>query len=237
MKRVLSIIPARGGSKSIPMKNILPLSGKPLIGYTIEHALASETIHRVIVSTDNKEIARVAETFGAEVPFSRPSEHAGDKTPDFPVFLHALNWLKEQEGYEPDIVVHLRPTSPVRNVRHIDDMVRLLIATPHCDSVRSVSIAKQSPFKMWKREGEHIVPFFEHSFNEKTLTAKQYLPKVYYHNGCIDVIRASTILKKESLTGGAVLPFLMTDEKYEIQIDSPLEARIAEMILGEGRHN
>jgi CMP-N,N'-diacetyllegionaminic acid synthase len=228
---ILSVIPARGGSKSIPMKNIYPLLGKPLIGYTIEHALCSKKIDRVLVSTDNREIARVAEKFGAEVPFSRPNEHGEDKTPDFPVFFHALSWLKENEGYEPDIVVHLRPTSPIRNVQHIDHMIQLLMDNPYCDSVRSVSAAKQSPYKMWKQEGEHIVPLFEHPYNEKTLTAKQYLPNVLFHNGCIDVIRTSTILIKESLTGEVILPFLMADEKYDVQIDSRLDAKIAGMIL------
>lgn len=231
MERILSVIPARGGSKSILKKNIYPILGKPLIGYTIEHAFSSKKINRVVVSTDNVEIARVAREFGAEVPFLRPSEYAEDTTPDFPVFLHALSWLRDDEDYKPDIVVHLRPTSPIRNVKHIDDMIQILIDNPDCDSVRSVSVAKQSPFKMWKQDGKHIVPFFEHLYNEKTLTAKQYLPKVFYHNGCIDVIRASTIMDKTSLTGYTILPFFMSDEKYDIQIDSYLDAKIAEMIL------
>ena len=110
-------------------------------------------------------------------------------------------------------------------------MIQLLMDNPYCDSVRSVSAAKQSPYKMWKQEGEHIVPLFEHPYNEKTLTAKQYLPNVLFHNGCIDVIRTSTILIKESLTGEVILPFLMADEKYDVQIDSRLDAKIAGMIL------
>lgn len=228
----LAIIPARGGSKSIHKKNIFPIAGKPLIGYSIEHAMASEKIDRVIVSTDDADIAEESRRFGAEVPFMRPAELAADKTPDFPVFDHVLAQLKETENYIPDIVVHLRPTSPIRDVKHIDIAVQMLVDDPTSDSVRSVSVAIQSPFKMWKRQGELIIPFLQHEFDEQNLTAKQYLPKILYHNGCIDVIRASTIVEKKSMTGDRVLPFLMENEEYDVQIDSAFDARIAEMILG-----
>ncbi|MEE9213779.1 MAG: acylneuraminate cytidylyltransferase family protein [Thermodesulfobacteriota bacterium] len=229
--KIISIIPARGGSKCIPRKNIYRIFGKPLIGYTIEHAFASDRIERVIVSTDDEEIGVVARVFGAEVPFLRPSEISGDETPDFPVFKHALNWLKDNECYKPDIIVHLRPTSPFRITKDIDKMVEVLMANPEADSIRSVSVSKQTPYKMWNLNGKYIEPFIDHNFNEQTLTAKQFLPQVLYHNGNIDVIRVSSIMKGESLTGKNILPFMMHNEICDIQIDSMFDLRMAEMAI------
>ncbi len=114
MTEVLALIPARGGSKSIPRKNILPFAGFPLIAFSIAAGLASETVNRVIVSTDDEEIAGFSRRYGAETPFIRPAHLAEDSTPDLPVFQHALEWLQENEAYQPDIVVQLRPTSPLR---------------------------------------------------------------------------------------------------------------------------
>src|SRR5688500_18404649 len=110
--RVMALIPARGGSKGIPRKNLLMIAGKPLIAYTILQALAATRINRVIVSTDDEEIARVSREWGAEVPFVRPSHFAGDHSPDIDVFRHALEWLAQTEGYQLEMVVHLRPTCP-----------------------------------------------------------------------------------------------------------------------------
>ena len=115
---ILAIIPARGGSKSIPRKNIRPLAGHPLIAYSIAAGRQSRLVTRTIVSTDDEEIAAVARQYGAETPFLRPAEFAQDNTTDFPVFTHALGWLKEHEGYQPDIIVQLRPTSPIRPPEH-----------------------------------------------------------------------------------------------------------------------
>src|SRR4249919_39335 len=113
-ENILALIPARGGSKSIPRKNLLPIAGKPLIAYSIEHALMSQHVTRTVVSTDDPEIASVARACGAEVPFMRPAEFAQDLSTDLEVFRHALTWLREHERYECGLVVHLRPTGPVR---------------------------------------------------------------------------------------------------------------------------
>ena len=147
--KVLALIPARGGSKGIPGKNIRLLAGKPLIAHSIEQAKASKYVDRVIISTDDEKITQVAREFGAEVPFMRPAEIAQDLTPDFPAFEHCLDWLKEYEGYEPDIVVHLRPTGPLRTSKQIDDGIELLAKYPEADSVRSVNEPPKSPYKMW----------------------------------------------------------------------------------------
>ncbi|MGB9639345.1 MAG: cytidylyltransferase domain-containing protein, partial [Anaerolineales bacterium] len=145
---VLAIIPARGGSKSIPQKNIRSFAGHPLIAYSIAAGLAAEMVTRVIVSTDDEKIAEIARQYGAEVPFLRPPEHAQDNTPDLPVFVHALEWLAENERYHPDVVVQLRPTSPIRRVSYIDQAVNLLLEHPEADSVRTVIVPFQNPFKM-----------------------------------------------------------------------------------------
>ena len=133
MTEVLAIIPARGGSKGIPRKNIRPFSGSPLIAWSIAAARQSQAVTRVIVSTDDEQIAAVAREWGAEAPFLRPAEFAQDQTTDLPVFQHALGWLVENESYHPDVVVQLRPTSPIRPAGYVDDAVRILLEHPDTD--------------------------------------------------------------------------------------------------------
>ena len=135
---VLALIPARGGSKGIPRKNIRDYGGAPLIAWSIAAALRAETVTRVIVSTDDEEIAAVAREWGAETPFLRPAELAQDDTTDYPVFRHALDWLAAHENYRPEVVVQLRPTSPVRPIHLVDDAVQLLFEHPFADCVRGV---------------------------------------------------------------------------------------------------
>ena len=158
---VLTIIPARGGSKGIPRKNIRDFAGFPLIAYSIAAARQSEAVTRVIVSTDDEEIATVAREWGAETPFLRPAELARDETLDLPVFEHALHWLAENENYSPDLVIQLRPTSPVRPVGLIDRAVAELLAHPEADSVRGIVPAGQNPHKMWRvgADGRMQSPF------------------------------------------------------------------------------
>ena len=147
---VIAIIPARSGSKSIKDKNIMSIGGKPLIAHSIEHAKQSKLIDRIIVTTDSEYYAEISRQYGAETPFIRPEEIAGDESTDLEVFTHALNFLKEKEGTLPDICVHLRPTCPIRNVEDIDQMIKILIGNQEIDSVRSLSEAPETPYKMWK---------------------------------------------------------------------------------------
>src|SRR5512140_1055395 len=133
MTEVLAIIPARGGSKGIPRKNIRDFAGYPLIAYSIAAGLQAKSVTRVIVSTDDQEIAAVARQCGAETPFLRPAEFAQDTSTDLPLFQHALAWLAEHEGYHPDVVVQLRPTSPIRPPTLVDEAVRLLLDHPEAD--------------------------------------------------------------------------------------------------------
>ena len=167
MTEVLALIPARGGSKSIPRKNILPFAGHPLIAYSIAAGLAAETVSRVIVSTDDVEIAAISRQYGAETPYMRPQEFACDGTPDLPVFKHALEWMSENEGYVPEIVVQLRPTSPCRRVIHINEAVYRLIEHPEADSVRTVCLPFQNPYKMWRIKPDgFMTPILETQLKE-----------------------------------------------------------------------
>ncbi|MBN1264749.1 MAG: acylneuraminate cytidylyltransferase [Anaerolineales bacterium] len=217
---VLAIIPARGGSKSIPQKNIRKLAGHPLIAYSIAAGLQSKYVTRTIVSTDSEEIAGVAASYGGEVPFLRPASLAEDETPDFPVFKHVLNKLAAEEGYQPDVVIQLRPTSPLRPVDCVDAAVETLLAHPDADCVRGVVPSGQNPYKMW-RPGEHgeIVSLLQDEFKEPYNMPRQKLPKTFWQTGHIDAIRIRTVLEKESLTGNCIYP-LYIDPAYTVDIDT-----------------
>lgn len=230
---VLALIPARGGSKSIPRKNVLPFAGHPLIAYSIAAGLAAETVTRVIVSTDNDEIAELSRSCGAEVPFTRPSEHAQDDTPDLPVFQHALQWLAEHEDYHPDIVVQLRPTSPLRRVWHIDQAVLQLIERPEVDAVRTVCEPFQNPFKMWSLSPDGLMqPLLKSDQKEAYNLPRQLLPDVYWQTGYVDAVRADVILEKNSMTGDRIRP-LIIDAGDWIDIDSPDDWARAERMLAD----
>jgi YrbI family 3-deoxy-D-manno-octulosonate 8-phosphate phosphatase len=223
MTEVLALIPARGGSKGIPRKNIRSFAGYPLIAWGIAAAKQSELVTRVIVSTDDEEIAAVAREWGAETPFLRPAEFAQDKTTDLPVFEHALKWLEDFEGYRPDVVVQLRPTSPIRPRTMLDDAIRILLEHADADCVRGVVPAGQNPFKMWRfnGDGKPLNPLLEvEGIPEPYNAPRQILPSVYWQTGHIDAIRYSTITQKKSLTGNVIYPLLI-DPKYTVDIDTP----------------
>ena len=228
---VVGIIPARQGSKRLPGKNIRTLLEKPLINYTIHQALESKYIKRLIVSTDDEKIAQLAREAGAEAPFIRPRELAGDEVTDYPVFQHCLNWLKEQEEYEPDIIVHLRPTAPLRKTCHIDQGIELLSQHPEVDSVRSVVPVSQHPMKMWMIKNEHLIPFQGDSCEREIYNLpKQKLPKLYVQNGSVDVVWSKTITQKKSMTGDKIFPMVM-DIWDSVNIDDEYDFFVAEAIL------
>jgi len=230
---VLALIPARGGSKGIPRKNIREFAGAPLIAWSIAAALRAETVTRVIVSTDDEEIAAVAREWGAETPFLRPAELAQDDTADYPVFRQALDWLAAHEDYRPEVVVQLRPTSPVRPLHLVDDAVRLLLAHPDADCVRGVVPSGQNPYKMWKIDAEsgRMLPLLQvEGLAEPYNAPRQSLPKTYWQTGHIDAIQVSTILEKGSLTGDEIWP-LMIDPRYTVDIDTPADWERYERLL------
>jgi N-acylneuraminate cytidylyltransferase len=222
MTDILALIPARGGSKGIPRKNIRTFAGYPLIAWSIAAAKKSELVTRVIVSTDDEEIAAVAREYGAETPFLRPVELAQDKTTDLPVFEQALQWLEENEDYQPEIVIQLRPTSPIRPTDMVDHAIRVLLNHADADCVRGVVPAGQNPFKMWRFDGEDkpIRQLLEvEGIAEPYNAPRQILPPVYWQTGHIDAIRVSTIKNKKSLTGDVIYP-LVIDPKYTVDIDN-----------------
>ncbi|MCE9646924.1 MAG: acylneuraminate cytidylyltransferase [Chloroflexi bacterium] len=220
--KILAVIPARGGSKGIPRKNIRSFAGYPLIAWSIAAAKQSSLVTRVIVSTDDEEIAAVAREYGAETPFLRPVELARDKTTDLPVFEHALKFLEDVEGYRPEIILQLRPTSPIRPRALVDDSIRILMEHQNADCVRGVVPAAQNPFKMWRFNGEDrpLKPLLEvEGIDEPYNAPRQILPPVYWQTGHIDAIREATITQKKSLTGDVIYPLLI-DPKYTVDIDS-----------------
>jgi N-acylneuraminate cytidylyltransferase len=231
---VLALIPARGGSKSIPRKNIRNFAGHPLIAYSIAAGLAAETVTRVVVSTDDEEIAAISRQYGAEAPFLRPAEFSRDDTPDLPVFQHALQWLEDQEGYRPQMIVQLRPTSPLRRTRHIDQAVRRLIERPDADAVRTVCVPFQNPFKMWRIAADgFMVPLVETGLPEAYNLPRQALPEVYWQTGYVDAAWVGTLRQKNSMTGDRILPLMIGAEEW-IDIDSPDDWRRAERLLESG---
>ncbi len=222
MTDTLAIIPARGGSKGIPRKNIRDFAGYPLIAYSIAAGLQAKSVTRVIVSTDDEEIAAVARDLGAEAPFLRPTEFAQDNSTDLPLFEHALHWLAYQESYHPDVVVQLRPTSPIRPRDCVDRAVGVLLAHPDADSVRGVVPAGQNPHKMWRLSGEDA-PMQNlldvRGIDEPYNAPRQSLPPIYWQTGHVDAVRAGTILEKHSMSGARVYP-LVIDPRYTVDIDN-----------------
>ena len=148
----IAIIPARSGSKGIPGKNIAPLLGHPLIAYSIAASLASHSISRTIVSTDSEEIAEIARRYGAEVPFLRPAEFSTDISTDRDFLLHSIAWLADHEKVQPDYIVHLRPTTPLREPEVIDKAVRLLYDHVSATSLRSAHVASKTPYKWFEMD-------------------------------------------------------------------------------------
>ncbi len=234
-EQVLAVVPARGGSKSLPRKNIRRFAGHPLLAYSIAAGKAARTVGRVLVSTDDPETAAIARRYGAEVPFLRPAELAQDETPDLPVFQHALRWLKGEEGYLPEVVVQLRPTSPLRPPGCVDEAVEILFADSEADSVRGVVPAGQNPYKMWRiDEAGRMRPLLASEHREPYNLPRQMLPVTYWQTGHIDAIRTTTITVKEMMSGETILPYILPAE-YMVDIDTEWDWQRAERRIQDGR--
>ena len=230
---VLAIIQARGGSKGLPNKNLLPLAGHPLVAYSIKAALDTPSITRTIISTDSEEIGAIAAQYGADVPFLRPSEFAQDLSTDFEVFDHALRWLLENEKYQPDLIVQFRPTSPIRSVEHIEGAIQRMFTHPEADSLRMITAAPITPYKMWLYDEKTVTmePLMQHAvFSEPYNEPRQKLPPVHWQIGTLDVIRPSVILEKKSMSGWPILPYLLPFD-YAVDIDDINSFRKAEEVI------
>ena len=229
--KVLVVIPARGGSKQLPRKNILEIAGKPLIGYTIELALKLKSLfHRIIVSTDDLEIAEVSKIFGAEVPFLRKKELSLDTTPMVPVLKDAVQFIEDQDKIIIDWILLLQPTDPLREIRDIKEALKLGQKN-ECDSVISVErVYSHHPALMKKIVNNRIEPFF---INEVEGTTRQhYNPPAYMRNGSIYLTKRKILMDNESIRGKKSIPLIMK-EGSRISIDSYNDFKLAELLIKE----
>lgn len=232
---VLGVIPARGGSKSIPRKNIASVAGRPLIYYSIRSAGQSRLLDAFIVSTDDEEIAAVARSYGADVPFLRPKEFARDESTDIEFMRHALEWLQANRGWEPEILVNLRPTGPLRSGEDIDQVIQLMLNTG-CDSVRTVSRPRSNPFKMWRVDlsSARLEPLLptEHYETLGIDVPRQLLPQnIYSSNGLVDASRTKFI--GQGKIWGPDIRGIITDPRKSIDIDEPEDLELAGRMLEE----
>ncbi len=232
---ILGIIPARGGSKGIPRKNIKLFAGKPLIAWTIEETKKSKYLTRVIVSTDDSEIAEIAREWGADVPFLRPAPLASDLSTDVEFIEHALAYLKEHENFVPEIVLRLPPTSPLRTVEDIDRGIETLLENTEADAVRPIMEAPKHPYKFWKigKDKRYLEPFLDTSFtgfDEPHNLPRQLFPKVYVHTGAMDIMRRETIEKLHS-TSGKKLGYFLMEPDHSVNIDHPLDFEFADYLM------
>jgi CMP-N-acetylneuraminic acid synthetase len=221
--KTIAIIPARGGSKGIPRKNIKELCGKPLIGHIIETALNVKEIDRVIVSTEDAEIAEVAEKFGAEVPFIRPEELAQDETPTLPVLQHTINYLEEKVNYNPDLIILLYATSPMLTHQKISEAIQLLEKNDY-DSVISVVEDKGH---YWIKESDKLERFYP-----KIPKNRQFTKSLFKENGAIYAAKRNIIMEENSLVSGKV-GYLIMQEKESLDIDETLDFEIVEFFMNK----
>ena len=221
MIRILCIIPARSGSKGLPHKNIKDYRGKPLLAWSIEQAQLCRYDMKIVVSTDSKEYADIAMKYGAEAPFLRPLEISGDLSTDYECMKHSVEWLKQNQQYYPDIVLQLRPTSPLRNVEDINNAIGLFLENrENYDSLLSVIEFEKSPYKMYNVKENTLMPLFKkvNDIDEPYNQCRQILPKCYLHNGYIDIFNTS-ILERETISGEKIYPYVMNKEE-DLDIDT-----------------
>jgi CMP-N-acetylneuraminic acid synthetase len=219
--RLVGLIPARGGSKGIPGKNIAPCAGKPLLAWTCEAARASRRLARTLLSTDSEAIAQVGRACGVEAPFLRPSQLAADDTPSVDVMRHALEWL-EAQGDRPDALVLLQPTSPLRTARHIDEAAERF-ADGQADTVVSVVAVPHRfhPRSVMREEVGRLVPY-----EGRTATRRQGLEPMWARNGPAILIVAAALLRRGELYGGRTLAYEMSEDD-SVDIDEARDLELA----------
>lgn len=227
MIKVVGLITARGGSKGIPQKNVKALAGKPLIAWTIEAALGSSLLERVIVSTDDEEIARTAREWGADVPFMRPAELAQDDSPHLAVIRHAIGWLESEQKTEFDYLLLLQPTSPLRSTEDIDQAIALA-EEKDADAVVSVCLTHDHPF-LSKRVAEdgRLSDFME---KPQGYLARQRLPPAYSLNGAIYLVRRSVLVERDDWYTERAFAYIMPPER-SLDIDTPWDLHLVDLIL------
>ncbi|MCK4326103.1 acylneuraminate cytidylyltransferase family protein [bacterium] len=217
--KIIGVIPARGGSKGIPKKNIKLLGGHPLIAYSIIVSKLSARVEQTIVSTDSQEIADIALFYGAEVPFLRPPEISQDNSTDLELFQHAINWFKEKEEIMPTLLVHLRPTTPLRIPSEVDNAIDYIKEESQATSLRSAHELPEPPQKMFQVDEKGFFNGFfpDHPKQEYYNLPRQFFPKAYHPNGYVDIIKPDFVQKTNSLHGPNILAFVTS---FAAEVDS-----------------
>lgn len=236
--KILALIPARSGSKGVPNKNIRELAGHPLLAFSIAAAKLSTSINRAIVTTDSPHIAEIARSYGAETPFLRPAKISQDNSLDIEFIDHALKWLGANEKYTPDFLVLLRPTTPLRDSKLVDDAVSSIINDKKATSLRSAHIAKgEPPYKLFKVKDGYYDFFGKEDFKlgeEFHGFPRQVLPRAYHPNGYVDVLRPSIVnLQMKKLFGPFIKPFI-TEQVADI--DALEDFDFAKELISSGKY-
>lgn len=227
MRYILGIIPARGGSKGIPNKNIFPLKGRPLIAYTIEAAKGSHLLDDFFVSTDAEVIAKVARAKSAQVPFIRPNEIAKDDTPMVSVLQHAIKWYEEKHRINMTAVVTLQPTAPLRLASDIDGAISLFLRNPEADSlITCYNALNVHPNYMYVREGGRMITLMK----ERSMLRRQEFEPVYVRNGAVYITRRDLIMEGGRIVGDKPLGYIMPRER-SVNIDEPFDLELALFLL------
>jgi len=216
--KIIAVIPARSGSKGLPNKNIKELAGKPLIAYSIMAAQKTKLIDRIIVSTDSEEYASLAIEYKAEVPFLRPAELAGDSSTDYDFVKHLLDWLTENEGNTPEYIIHLRPTTPLRDPSILNNSIEKFMNNAEATSLRSAHEMPETAYKQFELEGKYFKTICTDSFDlDDANNSRQSFPKTYTPNGYVDILRTPHILENHLLHGNRVMGYV-TD--FTIEFDT-----------------
>jgi CMP-N,N'-diacetyllegionaminic acid synthase len=209
MAKVIAVIPARSGSKGIIDKNIKLLSGYPLIAYSIASAKYADKIDRIIVSTDSEKYAGIAKEYGAEVPFLRPAAASGDTSTDYDFVKHLLDWMLSNEGTLPEYLVHLRPTTPLRESKYIDAAIEQMLQNQNATALRSVHEMSESAYKSFEIDGNYLKSVGSNSFALDAFNdPRQKFNKTYQANGYVDIIRTAYVIDNKKLHGDHVIAFV-----------------------------
>ncbi len=234
MADVVAVIPARSGSKGVVDKNIKLLGGHPLIAYSIAAAQLTSGIGRIIVSTDSVEYASIARKYGAEVPFLRPPKISGDNSTDYEWIKHLLDWMQNEENFLPSYLVHLRPTTPLREIKVMDYAIKYMMKNIKATALRSAHKTHLTPYKMFKLNGEYMKPFLNYEEVEEFYNLpRQFFKDAYIPNGYIDIIRLSVFINTGLLHGDRIK---LWETDVIPDIDSVADFNFAENILCEEKY-
>lgn len=216
MADVVAIIPARSGSKGVVDKNIKLLAGHPLIAYSVAAAQLTNGIDRIVVSTDSKEYADIARKYGAEIPFLRPDEISGDNSTDYDFIKHVLNWMQDNEGLRPDYLVHLRPTTPLRNPVYIEEAIERIRHDEYGTALRSVHEMPETAYKTVEVDRGYLRCICSGSLDlDSANNPRQVFPKTYIANGYVDIYKSSYVVKNKKILGDKVIAYI-TPRIFEV---------------------